>query len=122
MAGTSSVAPQPGQVGFPLIQRGALFVEILVGVVGRDDAGLGVVQAPFGDIGAYSQPRQSGPDCSPKIVQREGGYLALGEGLKVSGDTSRQQSGIHRTITAFSREHPGTSVGQGFKILNCPPP
>ena len=111
----STSGRQSGQVCCPLIQCCALLRQVLVGVVSCDDAGLGMVQTPLGDIGAHSQPRQPGPDRARKIVQREGGDLVICKGFEMSGDAPGQKPGISGAIPGLGREYASASVGQALQ-------
>jgi hypothetical protein len=63
--------PESLQVIRPLGQRAALLLEILVGVIGRDNSRLRMIQAALGDVGADAELGEAGAYRSPKVMQRE---------------------------------------------------
>src|SRR5271167_1254946 len=66
--GASSLEPTL-EMRRPLVERVALLLEVLVNVVGRDNAGLRVIQAALRDVRWNLQLSQTCADSAPQIME-----------------------------------------------------
>lgn len=84
-------------MGGPLVERGALFVEVVVDVVGAGDLLLGVIQHALGDVGRDAQAREARAAATTQVVQRESSNTEALEAALASGEVASQELGIEGT-------------------------